>query len=302
MLPTLVTLLTTVMLPIGLMVLAGVLAKWLFEPDLKLLARINLYVLSPALVFNCLANSRASSSSLLLLGLATLIHTFSLTGLATIWSRFRNYSRADQSGFYLAAVFANTGNFGLPVTWAALGAKGTDTAIAIIVVQQVLMFTLGVYLAGRSNMTGRDSLLSILRMPSVYAACLAVLHRQGLFVVSRPVLHTSSLLTQTAIPLFLILLGAQVSSHKFAWTNRTVFAAGAFRLILAPVVATLIAIVLKIDPFSLKVFALETAMPTAVITTMLAVEYNSSPAMVSCVTLLTTAASLVTLPILLSLF
>jgi hypothetical protein len=35
---------------------------------------------------------------------------------------------------------------------------------------------------------------------------------------------------------------------------------------------------------------------------MLAVEYNASPAMVSCVTLLTTVASIVTIPILLTLF
>lgn len=290
------------MLPILLLVLSGVAAKWLFDPDLRLLAKVNLYVLSPALVFTCLANSKASSRLLLLLGAATLLHTFSLTGLATLWSKYRHYSRAEQSGFYLAAVFANTGNFGLPVTLAALGARGTDTAIAIIVVQQVLMFTLGVYLAGRSSMTVKKSLLSILRMPSVYAAGLAVLHRQGLVVVDGPVLQVASVLTQTAIPLFLILLGAQVSSHKFAWTNRTVFAAGAFRLLLAPIVATIIALVLRLDTFSVKVFALEAAMPTAVITTMLAVEYNSSPTMVSCVTLLTTVASVFTLPILLLLF
>lgn len=294
--------LTSVMIPIGLLILSGVVAKLVLNPDLRVLARINLYVLSPALVFHCLANSRASSSSLLTLGLGTLLLSFALTGLATLWSKLRRYGRAETSGFYLATVFANAGNFGLPVTMATLGTKGTDIAIAIIVVQQILMFTLGVYLASRSNLSVKASLCAVARMPSVYAALLAILHRQNVFVVGRIGLQLASLLTQAAIPLFLILLGAQVSSHKFGWRNRTVYAASAFRLVTAPIIALSIAKLLGIDSFGTNVFVLESAMPTAVITTMLAVEYNASPAMVSCVTLLTTVASIVTIPIVLALF
>lgn len=294
--------LTSVMIPIGLLILSGAVAKVVLNPDLRLLARINLYILSPALVFHCLANSRASSSSLLTLGLGTLVLSFMLTGLATLWSRARRYGRAETSGFYLATVFANAGNFGLPVTMATLGTKGTEIAIAIIVVQQILMFTLGVYLASRSNLSVRASLLSIARMPSVYAALLAILHRQKYFVVGRLGLQLASLLTQAAIPLFLILLGAQVSSHKFGWRNRTVYVASVFRLVLAPIIALSVALLLGIDSFGTNVFVLESAMPTAVITTMLAVEYNASPTMVSCVTLLTTVASVVTIPILLTMF
>lgn len=291
-----------VMLPISLLILSGVLAKKILNPDLKALARINLYVLSPALVFNCLAKSTASTASLLNLGVATLLLSFTLTGLATLWSRWRKYNRANTSGFYLAGVFANTGNFGLPVIMASLGSRGTETAIAIIVVQQVLMFTLGVYLAGRSNMSVRNSLLSVLKMPSVYAAILAILHRQGIVVLGRFGLELASLLTQTAIPLFLILLGAQISSHRFRWDSRIVYTAAIFRLTVAPIIALAIALVLGIDSFGTKVFILESAMPTAVITTMLAVEYNAAPEMVSCVTLLTTVASIVTIPVMLSIF
>lgn len=294
--------LTSVMVPIGLLILSGAVAKAVLNPDLRLLASINLYVLSPALVFHCLANSKASSSSLLTLGLGTLVLSFALTGLATIWSKLRRYGRAETSGFYLATVFANAGNFGLPVTMATLGTKGTEIAIAIIVVQQILMFTLGVYLASRSNLSINASLWSIARMPSVYAALLAILHRQKFLVVGRLGLQLASLLTQAAIPLFLILLGAQVSSHKFGWRNRTVYAASVFRLAVAPIIALSIARLLGIDSFGTNVFVLESAMPTAVITTMLAVEYNASPTMVSCVTLFTTVASIVTIPILLTLF
>jgi len=294
--------LTSVMVPIGLFILSGAVAKVLLNPDLRLLARINLYVLSPALVFHCLANSRASSSSLLTLGLGTLILSFVLTGLATMWAKIRRYGRAETSGFYLATVFANAGNFGLPVTMATLGTRGSEIAIAIIVVQQILMFTLGVYLASRSNLSVSASLGSIARMPSIYAAFLAILHRQKFIIFGQPSLQLASLLTQAAIPLFLILLGAQVSSHKFEWRNSAIYVASVFRLAIAPIIALAIARLLGIDSFGTNVFVLESAMPTAVITTMLAVEYNATPAMVSCVTLLTTVASIVTIPILLTLF
>jgi len=290
------------MLPIGLLIGSGVIAKILLNPDLRVLARINLYILSPALVFHCLANSTASARSLLTLGFGTLVLSLTLTGLAGLWAKARRYPRTRSSGFYLASVFANAGNFGLPVTMAALGSKGTEVAIAIIVVQQVLMFTLGVYLAGRSNLSILDSIKSIFKMPSVYTALLAVLHRQGFFIVGRLGLELASILTQTAIPLFLILLGAQVSSTSISWNDRTVWAATGFRLVLAPIIALAIALLIGIDSFGTKVFMLESAMPTAVITTMLAVEYNAAPDMVSSVTLLTTLASMLTIPVLLSFF
>jgi predicted permease len=290
-----------VMLPIAMLVALGVVARYLLDPSIKFLARINLYILSPALIFNCLANSTSTNASLLRTGMATLVFTFSLTALASLWSYSRRYGRAEQSGFYLAAVFSNTGNFGLPVVVAALGTAGLDVAVAVIVVQQVLMFTLGVYLAGRSHLTVKQSLLAVLYMPSVYAALAAVLYRQKVLTVSPVVLRIASLLTQAAIPLFLILLGVQLSSTKIRFKGRTAGAAAAFRLVLAPLLALFIAKILHLEPLSLRVFVLESAMPTAIITTMLAVEYNAAPALVSSVTLLTTVLSVVSLPLLLSL-
>jgi len=233
--------------------------------------------------------------------MATLLFTFSLTGLASLWSSFRKYGRAKRSGFYLAAVFSNTGNFGLPVVIAALGSQGLDVAVAIIVVQQVLMFTLGVYLAGRSHLTVSSSLLRIFYMPSIYAAIAAVLYRQDILSVSPLLLSLASLLTQAAIPLFLILLGAQVSSTRLNFTGKTTLAATAFRLALAPLVALIIARTLHLDGLGAKVFVLESAMPTAIITTMLAVEYNAAASLVSSVTLLTTVFSIISLPLLITL-
>ena len=293
--------LVKVMLPIAVLVTGGVVARLVLDPSIKFLAKINLYILSPALIFSCLVNSSSSNATLLRTGLATLIFTFSLTGLASLWSSLRRYGRAERSGFYLAAVFSNTGNFGLPVVIAALGSEGLDVDIAIIVVQQVLMFTLGVYLAGRSHLSVTKSLLTILYMPSVYAAIAAVLYREGILAVSPLILSLSSLLTQAAIPLFLILLGVQVSSTRLNFAGRTAFAATAFRLAGAPLVAFLIARALHLDGLGAKVFVLESAMPTAIITTMLAVEYNAAASLVSSVTLLTTVFSIVSLPLLLAL-
>jgi len=73
------------------------------------------------------------------------------------------------------------------------------------------------------------------------------------------------------------------------------------RLIVAPALAALLAGLVGLEGLARDVTVLESAMPTAVITTILATEFDSDPPFAALCVLVTTLASLLTLTILLNL-
>lgn len=285
------------MLPLVLLLCAGGLANRSLQVEARPLSRLTLYVLSPALVFNSLARSQLTGWELLGLSAGTILLILGLSVLVSLASPLWRSDARLTSALKLGAVFMNVGNYGLPIILGTCGPQGLERAVVIVVVHQVLMFSLAVYFAARSHLGAWHSLGQVLRMPTAYAALLALGWRYLPFSPPNFLMQTVGLLAQASLPVFLLLLGVQLASVLYSRRWGLLGFGSMIKLVAAPILAALLSRWLHLDILSGRVLILAAAAPSAIVTTMLAIEFDAEPELVSSLTLTTTVLSLLTVPL-----
>jgi predicted permease len=142
------------------------------------------------------------------------------------------------------------------------------------------------------------------RVPLAYAAILGLVLNLGNVTIPEPLLKAIHLLGQASIPTMLTVLGLQLAetfrSKQRALPLPALATVIAMRLLLAPAIAWAAAWAVGLGALTRNVVVLESAMPTAVLTTILAAEFESDPAFASLCVMSTTLASLPTVTILLN--
>lgn len=289
--------LTTLMLPLILLILAGCLARRNLQIEAKPLAKLTLYLLSPALIFNSLYHSQLTGPQLAQLAGGTLLLIITLSGLLTVFTRLLGFPVPLASAMQLGAVFTNVGNYGLPIIAAVCGNEGLQRGAVVMVVHQMLMFSLAVYFAARSSLGVKAAAQKVLQMPTGYAAILALSLRYVTDSLPAWLAQSIALLCQASIPIFLLLLGIQLAEMLFCRRWLLLSLGTCFKLALSPLLANCLAKLLHFDTLSQQVLVLAAASPTAVVTTMLSVEFNTEPELVSSLTIITTIGSLISIPL-----
>lgn len=293
--------LVALLLPLVLLIAAGALARHALKVEAKPLARLTLYLLSPALIFNSLYHSNLTGPQLAKLSFGTVLLIVTLSWVLTGLCHVLRCPLQLVGALQLGAVFMNVGNYSLPIVATVCGSEGLERGAVIMVVHQMLMFTLAVYFAARGTLGAKAALGKVVQMPTAYAALLALILRFSRLPLPQWLAQTVALLCQTSIPIFLLLLGIQLADMFFSHRWLLLSMGACFKLGLAPLVANLLARLLHFDSLSHQVFVLAAASPTAVVTTMLAVEFDAEPELVSSLTLVTTLFSLFTIPFIIKL-
>ncbi len=308
-----------VILPLALVWGAGFLGQRLLHLDPRPFSRAGLYLLTPAVIFTTLMEAEITlqESGRILLLVVLLAGLLGLLGWLQI--RFLRLSPGESSAFLLTAIFINSVNYGFPATLLALGSEGLERAAVFAVGHAFLVNTVGAYIAARGQAGGiRETLAQVARIPMLYAVALAALLRLvgfsfsgtfSLWGVEIPLLpslyQAVKLLSQAAIPVFMLVLGMQLGvedadplPHRL---YLPLFLAGLTRLVLSPLLAWGLTLLLGLKGIAAQATILEAAMPSAVITVILATEFDTQPRLVSRVVLWTTLFSMVTVTLLLSL-
>lgn len=286
--------------PILLIAGCGYLLGRQFKIDARSLSQVVFYFFSPCLVFNSLAKNQLSDSDFLsVAGFA--ITVVIVIGLLS-WSigSAMHLERQLLAAVMITSMFDNAGNMGLSVTLFSFGDAALARALIIFVIYGSLSNTLGAVIASAGKSGLRQALLVLLKLPTLYALILGMLFaRQGwqlpLFL-DRGV----SMATAAAIPCMLILLGVQLqrarwTSHLGALTTVT-----ALRLLVAPIIAIGLSLLFGLSGPTRQASILEASMPTAVMCTILATEFDVEPTFVTSVVFVTTLLSPITLTPLLS--
>lgn len=279
------------LLPILLVAGAGFLLQRALRPDPRPLAQVAFYILSPALVFQLLVRSNIQAAGLMRMFLLTLFLVLALSGLSWLTARSLGLDRPATAAFVLSATFMNAGNYGLPLNQFAFGDEGLAWASLFFVSSAMLTNSLGVYTASTGRASPAVALRGLLKVPAMYAIPLAFLVRGLQWGVPLPLARGVDLAAAAAIPTMLLLLGMQIGRWGWPGDLRFLGLSGAFRLLLSPALALLLANLLNLDGLALNSSIIEAAMPTAVMTTVLAVEYDARPDLVSGVVLATTLLS-----------
>ena len=284
-------------LPIFLVAGMGFALRRRLGLDKQALSKLTFYAFSPALVFSSLVNSEIPNDEMVQLAAYAVVVTL-LIGLVTLLaSRLMRLSRIDTVALLLVVMFVNSGNYGLTLNRLRYGEDGLARAAVFFVVSTILVFTLGVFIASMGQVSWQVSLARLLRLPAFYAVITAILIYSLDIQVPQPLLRGIELAGAGAIPVMLVVLGMQIADMSDLGRVWLALPASGLRLIAGPIVAVIVAGWFGLQGLSWATSIIEASMPTAVITTILAVEFNVRPGLVTSTVVLTTILSAITLPI-----
>jgi predicted permease len=268
-----------------------------FQLDLRSLSRVAFYVFSPCLVFSSLTHSDLAGPTYAQIGAVSLGATIAIALIAYLAGLALRLDRVTRATLIVAATFGNAGNFGLAVSQFAFGDAALARAVVYYVFNSLAVYTLGVAVAASGQRSWPQVLRHALFLPTTLAVILAVLMRLFGVAVPQPVDRAVGLLSQSAIPVMLMLLGLQLAGiHEFPRSRLGLIGLAALsQLVVAPLVTLGLATALQLNGVTLQAVVVESAMPTAVITTILAVEYDLDMALVSGTVVLSTLLSPLTI-------
>jgi predicted permease len=289
------------LLPIFLVAGAGFVLGRTARPDLPTLSRLAFYVLSPCFVFNILLATTLSVDELGRMALFA-VAVIALSGLlAWVIARALGLSQILTSAFLLVNLFANTGNYGISLNQLAFGDAAAARASIYFVCSTVLVYSLGVFIAGHGRANARQALLNALKVPALYAVLLAVPAKLSGWQAPQPLDAAIRLLAQAAIPVMLLILGVQLARTPRIERPRMVAAASGLRLLSGPLIGLALALLFRLDGPARQAGIVEASMPPAVINTILALEYDSEPSFVTSTVFVATLLSPLTLTVILAL-
>lgn len=283
------------LLPILLAAGSGFLISHLLDVSPRSLSQVIFYIFSPCLIFNLIANSQLSGSDILRMMLvATLV--ILLVGMLTwLAGRALRLERRMLAAVLLTSMFMNAGNFGLSLNLFAFGPPALPYASLYFVTSAMLTYTVGVIIAsmGRTNL--KQALINLMKIPTVYALILAFIFLRTGWKLPMPLERTTSLLADATIPSMLVLLGLQLRNVRWNGQAGPLAVANIMRLLVGPALAFGFSLLLGIQGIARQAGIVESAMPSAVLTTVLATEYDVEAPFVTSVVFVTTLLSLLTL-------
>ncbi|EMZ8636781.1 AEC family transporter [Listeria monocytogenes] len=291
-----------ILLPVFGIFAIGFVGQKTLKFDIPNLSKLTLYLMSPFLAFNTFyTNPLTIDYAYLAIYIFTLC--LSLILLVSLISFLLGYNLQDRCALILASAFMNNGNYGTPVVLLVFGAVGLDIAVVLMVLQQLAMSTIGIYFAakGSKDANGMKTVMKrVVRMPIAYGALLG-LALQLLHVSLPSALMTCvKLVGDAAIPTIMIVLGMQLAVISFRRIELTkVGIALVLKLLIAPIIAFGLTLILPVDEMTKQIMILLAAMPTAANTTLMAVQFDTKPDLVSSATFISTVLSIITLPIVL---
>lgn len=328
--------LTQVTLPILFVVFLGYLLRKIGRVEESVLSRIQLYVLSPALIFMTMAGSNAMMSLLGKIFLHVAILSVLLYLSAQLLGRMMRGDALERNAMSLAAVFTNSGFYGIPVCMLAFGEEGLGYAAMYVICSSMIQSTAGIYIASEGSRKPLEALAMIFKVPLIYAIVLGKLLSQFDMLPPAPFMEMINMLGRSAVPLGLLLLGMQLERIISDWKIKGIAngagrdsdeapgaavepsscgaafgrpgksyilegtTAGMLKIVGGFVFAMIILRFIEFEPVLRKVIILESAMPTAVNAVVYATEFECRPKLVTIAIMTATLASVASVALLLA--
>ncbi len=291
----LISILVSDILPVFCIAGAGFLLARYAGVDVKILARVVFYSLLPCLAFRLLVTSSTSMPNVARLMLLAVLIMAAMALVGLMAAKGLGLKGPSLRAFMMVVMFSNGGNYGLPVVRFAFGADALTYATIFFLTGSVTTYVVSAFFAGSRRGKIAGALEKVWRMPSLYGVAAALI----VVAMGRPVpeaiMRPVSLLSDAALPLMILVLGMQL--ERAVWPARpgTVLWAVGISLLVAPIVALGLAWILGISGAARQAAVILSSMPVAVVTTILALEFELAPEFVTSAVFLSTIASPLTL-------
>lgn len=263
--------------PILLVATIGYIIQRTFNLNPRSISQVVFNVFTPALVLKLLivTDIQAGDIGRMVLFAAVIMLMMSL--ISWLLSKTLRLGEGLTSAFILSATFANTGNYGLSVNQFAFGEQALAFASLYYITSSLMINSAGVFIATVGRVQPKRALLGLLKVPAVYAIPAALIIRtSGIelpVMLSRPI----DLLGSAAVPCMLIVLGMQISNSGLPRQRGLLGLTVLLQLLLAPIIAVILAPVLGLSGVAYQAGIIESATPTAVLTSIIALEFDVEP-------------------------
>lgn len=270
----------------------------------KVLADLVVNITNPATILYAVATSSHALSNAAVLGILG-ITILTLGGQILLAHGYTKVLRIDRrsAGVYrFMLVFSNCGFLGYPVVRAIFGADAVFVASMYNLIFQILCFTYGVRQVG-GDPSAREFKPKNFLTPMVVTSVLALI----LYLTNIPfhpmVVDTLSLLDRITSPASMLVIGCVLASYplKTILGRWHAYVFCVIRLVVIPVIVWVILRLFVTDPLILGVMVVLSAMPAATNTVLICSKYNGDESTAASGIFLSTALSLLTMPLLLQL-
>lgn len=282
-------------LPIILLGGAGFVLGKVLHVDPRGLGRVVFYIFSPVLIFDLMIKSQLKLfEAASVIGFTTSI--ILVVGVITyIFGKLLKVERTALISILITSMFANTGNYGLPLVSFAFGEKALSYAGIYFVTTTLLFYSLGVLLASLGHMDFRSAILGLFKVPMLYAVLLALIVKSLHWELPLALQRAVDLASGGTIPVMLVLLGLQMTQVEFSNNVRALQLSVGMRLLIAPVLAFLMTALFGIQGFARQGAVTQASMPSMVSATVLATEYHLDSKLIAAVVFVSTLLSPLTL-------
>jgi len=287
--------------PIFFIICIGYIMGLFLNLEIQTLSKINFFAFIPAMVLVNIYETAIDLNMLYSIIFGILLVLF-LAIIGYITTKITNFSEPVNNAFMNSFLFYNAGNYSLPLIVLVFNNSpfAISIQVMILLVQTITLNTLAFYFSGIGDMDFRQILGKIIKIPPIYAVIVAIIWKAPLFdfeVKDLFIWPAIDFLNQGFIPVALLTLGVQLSQANLYFKSFKVYFASFFRLIIGPLVAFLLIIMLNIEGVMAQVLLISSAAPTALLTALIAIEFDNEADFASQVVLTTTLLSTITVPI-----
>ena len=248
-----------------------------FNASVETVSKISFNALSPCLVFYQLVTSNITGSEFGRMALFCVLLTAAMGLAARLMAIPLQLDRQTLSSFLLVVMFSNSGNYALPVVLFAFGREALAYASVYFVTSAILVYTVGVFVAASGSPGVRRALRGVARVPAIYAVAAAAVIMLTRVEVPQAVMRPVGMLSDAALPIMLLVLGMQLERAVMPRQPMAVATAVALSLAVGPLAGVGLAVLLGLAGPARQAAILMAAMPAAVVTTVLALEFDLDP-------------------------
>lgn len=275
---------------------------FLSEKDIDPLNKIVMYILMPCMIFSALYS--ADMSLLPTLGILPFVILTASIGsgvISYIVLKRLHYDDKKIWSVLVTVMIANTAFMGYPVNLGVHGHPGFLRAIFCDLATTCMFLLLSFVLVLKFGGTVKRAFREILLFPPLWAVVLGISFNL-LNIPIGPVLDkTVNYLADGAIPLIMISLGLSIELGGLARSKAMVIFTSIVKLGVFPLIALIVVSLLGLTGLQHDVGIIEAAMPSGMLSLLLAITYKLDYELTSDCILINTVISLITLPIIMTL-
>lgn len=275
---------------------------FLSEKDIDPLNKIVMYILMPCMIFSALYS--ADMSLLPTLGILPFVILTASIGsgvISYIVLKRLHYDDKKIWSVLVTVMIANTAFMGYPVNLGVYGHPGFLRAIFCDLATTCMFLLLSFVLVLKFGGTVKRAFREILLFPPLWAVVLGISFNL-LNIPIGPVLDkTVNYLADGTIPLIMISLGLSIELGGLARSKAMIIFTSIVKLGVFPLIALIVVSLLGLTGLQHDVGIIEAAMPSGMLSLLLAITYKLDYELTSDCILINTVISLITLPIIMTL-